>query len=191
MNGLIMVIFRHTEPRKRGIDEYVEKIFARIITFFTSKSLQIKRLKKIEEQTEKIANEKRIPFPFRCIIEYQKGRSFHSVGYSNTFERKIGGKFNIYIYSPYVMLRQLEIKATIFHECGHFIYRYSSESTIFPLLALYSAEKFPKYTTTGDFEEDFCEFFAHMMLNLTSADDDLLNLMGMAINSAITNIEKS
>ncbi len=176
--------------QKRSFREILEKYKTRLISFITPRSTQIKRLKKIEGMAEKIAKENQIPFPFRCEIRYQKGKSFHSIGCSFSNMPKYDGKFNIYIYSPYLMASEFQILLTIFHECGHFFHDYASVPSILQLLEFYPTNKFPKFSGTDDFTEDYCELFACRMLNLVSIDEKVSNLMDRTIKSAIQNMEK-
>lgn len=90
-------------------ENYFEKIVVRIIRIFTPKSKQIARLERLGKVAEEIAKEKKIPFPFRCKIKYEKGNSFHSVGWSDWKESKVNGKFDVYIYSSYTMLSEVQI----------------------------------------------------------------------------------
>lgn len=169
---------------------YLEKIFARLITIFTPKSIQIKRLKLLEEKAKKIADEKKIPFPFQCEIKYQRGKSFYSVGCSYRKDIKINGKFPIYIYSSYTMLSEIEILLTIFHEYGHFVYDFAQPNAKIQLNRLFIEKKFP-ILTKGGLVEDFSECFANIIVkNLYLVDKGASNQIENLICNSILNLEK-
>jgi hypothetical protein len=140
-----MSILHDNYSQKRSNSELLQKVLTRIYSFIIPNSIKVRRLKKIEEKAKIIAKENRIPFPFRCNITYRKGKNFHSVGYCDKSKPAVDGKFNIYIYSPYVMSSELQILITIFHEYGHFLHDRTPNDTIFSLIKIYVKKDFFKY----------------------------------------------
>ena len=144
----------------------------------------------MESNAEKISKRKHIPFPFRLKIRYEKGKSFASIGCSYDYSKKTDGKFDIYIYSTLVMAPEIDILKTIFHEYGHFIYYHSPNKTVASLWNLYFNNNFPKLTPTNHFDEDFCELFAYLMLDLKRFDDPILKQIEIVRKEADLIMEK-
>lgn len=167
----------HKQLSGLSYGEILKALKFRIITFFTPCPMKIQYLKQMESKAEKIAKNKNIFFPFRLKIKYGKGKSFASIGYSGDYNKKINGKFDIYIFSTLVMAPEIDILITIFHEYGHFIYYHAPLKTIWPLWDLDYIKKFPRLTPTNEFEEDFSELFAYITLDkvdLNKFDSKLL-----------------
>ncbi|MGA2913009.1 MAG: hypothetical protein ABSE07_05790 [Methanoregula sp.] len=87
-----------------------------------------------------------------------KGKNYDSMGFSYEFEQKVDGKYDVYIYRPFLMESEDEILKTIFHEYGHFIDYCISNGKKQPLKLLYQTDNFRKFH--GNYSDDFAELFA-------------------------------
>lgn len=157
--------------------------FIRVKSFIIPKSVQIRRLEKIEKHAKIIADKKKIPFLVRCKIlegHEKKPDSFTSIGFGYQYEQMKDGKYFINIYRQNSMAPEKEILLTIFHEYGHFIDCYTSSQTKSPLKDLYDNNKFPK-KWYGTYTEDFAELFARYILDLVSLDDSIIKMINAII----------
>lgn len=168
--------------------EYPIKIyFVRTLSFIVPKSIQIRRLKKIENRAKAIADKKNIPFLIRCKIleEYErKPDSYTSIGFTYQYEQMKDGKYCINIYRSYGMDSEQELLKTIFHEYGHLIDFCTPKQTKNDLRILYEDNKFPR-TWFGTYKEDFVELFASYMLDLIPLDNEISRIMNEIILNGV------
>jgi|GEM_PF-4031977 len=161
--------------------------FIKIKSLIIPKSIQIQRLKKIENRAKIFADKKDLPFLVRCKILEENERnpdSFTSIGFGYRYEQMKEGKYFVYIYRQNSMAPEMEIILTIFHEYGHYIDYYVSSETKSPLIDLYDNNKFPK-KWYGSFTEDFAELFARYILDLISLDDTTVEMLNAIISEGV------